>query len=364
MAPGGIETLVLDLLNACEGGERAVVVSLEGERDELVRAWPALMPHRGGIIALGAGPGRRFALVPGLVKTLSRLRPTRVFAHHIGPLLYGGLAARLALVSRLVHVEHDAWHYEQTASHERILRLCELLLRPRHFAVSKPIAQRLAEFLPDAAVEVVPPGVDLARFHPDGRATARARLGIDEGTRLIGTVGRLHPVKGQRFLIEALARLGPECALVIAGEGSERAELEACARAHAVADRCHFLGHRDDVADILPGLDVFALPSLREGLPRAVLEAQAAGVPVVATRVGALADAVAPASGRLVPAEDAVALAGALGDVLRDPRSRHAIGAETRAFVSAKYDFARIRRCYAPDGGRSTEDALTRIQSV
>ena len=364
MAPGGIETLVLDLLGSCEDGERAVVVSLEGERDGLVEAWPELQPHRDRVFGMGAGPGRRFGIVPSLTKVLFRLRPARVFVHHIGPLLYGGLATRLALVPRLIHVEHDVWHYEQAASHQRILGWCERLLRPHHFAVSRPIAWRLQELLPAVSVDVVPPGVDLQRFHPERRDAARASLGIDGNTRLIGTVGRLDPVKGQQFLIGALARLEGDCTLVLAGEGSERTRLEDCARALGVTERCRFLGHRDDVADILPGLDVFALPSLNEGLPRAVLEAQAAGVPVVASRVGALAEAIAPGTGRLVPAGDAAALAAALDEVLREPRPRNAIAVETRAFIAANYDFAHIRRRYAPEAVRSHGRALTHTQSV
>ena len=364
MAPGGIETLVLDLMRSGSPDERTVVISLEGKTEKLIQDWPALTPFRDDIVGLEAPEGRRFSLVPKLAMTLRGLKPAKVFAHHIGPLLYGGLATRAAFAGHLVHVEHDAWHYEENPSHQRILKFCERFLRPHHFAVSQPIARCLGELLPGAKVDVVAPGIDLSRFQPERRAQARADLGIAGDLPVIGTVGRLHPVKGQRFLIEAVSKLPTQCALVFVGGGSERDNLEALARELGVATQCHFLGHRDDVAALLPGFDVFALPSLGEGLPRAVLEAQAAGVPVVASDVGALRDAIAPGTGQLVPPKDAAALAIALEGMLSDGRPREAIANETRAFIAANFDFSKTRHRYAPTVSELSEAGFGRAQSV
>ncbi len=364
MAPGGIETLVLDLMRSGSPEERTVVISLEGKTEELIKDWPALAPFRDDIVGLEAPDGRRFSLVPKLAMMLRRLKPVNVFAHHIGPLLYGGLAARAGFTGRLVHVEHDAWHYEDNPSHQRILKFCERFLRPHHFAVSHPIARRLGEMLPGATVDVVAPGIDLSRFKPERRAEARAALGLDGDVAVIGTVGRLHPVKGQRYLIEAVSQLDRPCALVFVGGGSERENLEALARELGVAGQCHFLGHRDDVATLIPGFDIFALPSLGEGLPRAVLEAQAAGVPVVASDVGALTDAIAPGTGHLVPPKDAAALAAALAAMLGDERPRESIASETRAFIAANFDFSKTRHRYAPTVSGLSETGFGQAQSV
>ena len=90
-------------------------------------------------------------------------------------------------------------------------------MRPHHFAVSKPIARRLKEMLPGAKIDVVEPGIDLSRFRPERREQARALLGVGDGVAVIGTVGRLHPVKGQRFLIEAVCVLKEPCAVLFVG---------------------------------------------------------------------------------------------------------------------------------------------------
>ena len=145
-------------------------------------------------------------------------------------------------------------------------------------------------------------------------------------------------VKNQVVLIDALASLrqqntaGAQPILVIAGEGPEREALEKHAARLGVQHAVHMLGHRDDMADVLPSFDVYALPSLNEGLPRAVLEAQAAGLPVVATDVGALAAAVCRDSGRLVPHSDPQALVDALASALAAPLDP----ATPRAFVESR----------------------------
>src|SRR5690349_3138791 len=109
MAPGGIETLVLDLVRA--GSGRDSIFSLQASRSELTAAWTTLGGLDGALEGFGRRPGVQPGLSLALARRLSALRPRAVFVHHIGPLLYGGAAALLARVPRLIHVEHDAWHY-------------------------------------------------------------------------------------------------------------------------------------------------------------------------------------------------------------------------------------------------------------
>lgn len=315
MQPGGIETMALDLQAAPAIG--GVIVSLLDTTDRLVAAWPALRTIENRLIGLDQQQCSHFALHGRLVRLLRRLRPQGVILHHIGPLFHGGIAARLAGVRRIVHVEHDTWHYRENPRHRQLSRLCERVVRPSRVAVSSEVADGVREFLPAAQFTIIPPGIDTDRFLPANCALARKSLSFDPTWRVIGTVGRLVPIKGQQFLINAMAALPEDVHLAIVGDGPERATLEAQTARYGVAPRVHFLGQRSDPENILPAFDVFCLPSLNEGLPRAVIEAQACGVPVVASDVGALRHAVA-ATGRIVPAADANALASAIRALLVD----------------------------------------------
>lgn len=321
LAPGGIETLVLDIVG---GSASDLVFSLQGDRPELLEKWPALRPISERVEGFRRN-GLDLRLVPRLTRALREANAKTVFLHHLGPLLYGGLAARMAGVPRIIFVEHDAWHYEDRA--ERLLsRALLTLLRVRVVAVSRQVADRLGTIVPGKEITVIAPGIDIERFTPGDKQVARRRLGLDAGWRIVGSVGRLHPVKGHRFLIEALHGLPRDLHAVFVGDGPVRAQLEQLAEELALSERIHFLGHRDDLEGIYPAFDVFCLPSLSEGLPRTLLEAQASGIPVVATNVGGVPEAVCDVSGLIVPPADANALAAAIRqtldrDVSQSPRS-------------------------------------------
>lgn len=332
MRPGGIETMALDL--ARDGELAGPIVSLAGDRDSLVAAWPGLASSSARLIALDQGPVRPWTLVRRLVRLMRAERPRAVILHHIGPLLHGGLAARLAGVPRIVHIEHDAWHYADP-KHRLIAKACDWLVRPSRVAVSDEIATRVRELLPSSRFSVIAPGIDTTRFVPAEKAAARARLGIPAEARVVGTVGRMVEVKGHSVLLDAMAQLtgGELCVLV--GDGPDRVALEAQAHRLGIADRVRFLGLRSDAEAVVPAFDVFCLPSFAEGLPRALLEAQSCGVPVVASNVGGVARAIAP-GGRLVSARDAEALADAVRAAFAarpDPQT-------TRDFVVATFSLA------------------------
>lgn len=338
MAPGGIETLTLDLVRNGDGDDR--IFSLEGEPGDLVAHWPALLPVAQRLEAFAAGPGLKPALVFSLARRLRQLRPQAVFVHHIGPLLYGGLAGRIAGVPTIAHVEHDVWHYEQP-SHRRIIGWAEPLIRPHHVAVSQNAAGVISAMLPGASVSVIPNGIDLERFRPGDKLAARSALGLDPAWRIVGTAGRLVAVKAQDVLIRAAASLPEDCHVVIAGSGPERETLERCAIDCGVAHRVHFVGHVDRVETVLPAFDVFCLPSHAEGFPRSVIEAQAARLPVVATDVGALSEALCPEASRIVPPGDPEALARALAETLALPFTR-----APRDFVERQYSWSRTLASY------------------
>lgn len=346
LAPGGIETLVLDLLRKGDGSDK--VISLEGTREELIAKWPALNDIAAQLIALDRPPGLRPKLVEDLRKLFRHEKPRAIYAHHIGPLIYACPAARLAGVPGVVHVEHDAWHYEQPRR-KRLAQALEATTRPKHVAVSQEIADKLARFLPAARITVIPNGVDLDRFRPGDKAQARAALGLPSHARVVGTAGRLVAVKAQADLITALKYLPDDVVVVLVGDGEERQALEAHADALGYSDRVVMLGHRDNLHEILPAFDVFALPSLNEGLPRSVIEAQACGVRVVASDVGAMRQAVCARTGRFVPPGQPEQLAAALLEALEQPPA-----VSPRAFVEANYSFAETLRAYRAVGGLET----------
>lgn len=310
LSPGGLEVLALDLAQHVPNVSAHWLVSLEGTRDELVAAWPRLAPFKDQIIALNkpAGLSPRTAL--GLRAVLKDKQIDVVHSHHIGPLLYGGIAARLAGVKAHIHTEHDVWHLEQGRA-AQIEKLALKIAKPTHIAITAQMATVLQQYF-GQAVTVIPNGVDTQRFDLGDKAAARQALGLaPHGRQVIGTASRLQYVKGVDLLIEAAALLPTDKAplVLIAGGGDEAQQLQAQAQALGLDEtRMRFLGHIDSMPDFLAVLDLYVQPSRREGLPLAPLEALSAGVPVVMTQVGG-ANEVRAAGGHIVAAADAPALA-------------------------------------------------------
>src|SRR5262249_22749043 len=189
-----------------------------------------------------------------------------------------------------------------------------------------------------------------AALDDDGRSKQRAallrELNLDEGAKLIGIVARLQPVKGHRYFIEAAGRIAavePKAHFLLVGDGALRREIEEQAARVGVNDRVHLLGDRNDAALIAAGFDVAVSASLHEGLPNAVMEAMAAGAPVVATAVGGTPELVIDgATGFLVPPADVDALARRILDTLRNPESSARIAAQGRRRVLAQFGMRRM----------------------
>jgi glycosyltransferase involved in cell wall biosynthesis len=162
---------------------------------------------------------------------------------------------------------------------------------------------------------------------------------------LLVSVGRLKYPKDFPTLLDAAARLaGRRFTLEVVGDGPERPELESRHAELALDGRVRLGGERGDVPELLARADVVVLSSRSEGLPVSVIEAMAAGLPVVASSVGGLPELVADGeTGILVPAGDAVALADALARLLDDPELRRSYGAAARRRALERFDLARFR---------------------
>jgi glycosyltransferase involved in cell wall biosynthesis len=205
-------------------------------------------------------------------------------------------------------------------------------------ANSSAAAEQLAqEGVPARRIRLIPNGVDAARF------TRRPAAGP---LRRIAMVANLRREKGHDVLIDAAPAIlaaHPDAEFVLAGDGPEAAALAARARTRGVADRVVFLGATRDVPEVLAGSDVFVLPSRSEALPNAVIEAMAAGLPVVASEVGGIPELIAQGvTGLLVAPGDPPALAGAIGYLLDHPAAAADLGCAARDYVSRELGFGRL----------------------
>jgi glycosyltransferase involved in cell wall biosynthesis len=183
------------------------------------------------------------------------------------------------------------------------------------------------------------------------RQSLRQQLGVAATTRVIGTVGRLNWAKDQAGLIRAFRLLRerqPDAVLVLIGDGELRGALQQTAHDEGVADSVHFLGDRNDVRELLQGLDLFVLSSVSEGYSMALLEACAVALPIVATDVGGNGEIVRDGeTGRLVPASDAAALAAGMLALLERPAQAAAMAQAARAWVETHGSLETMAARYA-----------------
>jgi glycosyltransferase involved in cell wall biosynthesis len=201
--------------------------------------------------------------------------------------------------------------------------------------------------VPAAKARVVLHGVDTQLFRPADRAVARRSVDLPVDAFVVGTVGRLEAQKSHDVLIRAAAGIveggrAPDLHLVIAGEGSKRQSLELLASELGMQDRVHFLGHLEPSWSLYPAFDIFALASAWEGLPLSLLEAMSCGIPVIATDVGGVRDAVTDRSnGFLVPTQSVDELARAIAAMI-DVTRRAEMGHAARIDAQRRFDVRRM----------------------
>jgi glycosyltransferase involved in cell wall biosynthesis len=195
-------------------------------------------------------------------------------------------------------------------------------------------------------VDVIRNGVDLesSAFSPEGRAQKRRELGVADGELLLGCVGRLDPQKGQETLLKALAKAPGR--LVIVGVGPDREKLERLAADLGLGKRCMFAGEVPDARPWLSAIDLLVHPAVFEGTPNVVMEAMAAGRPVLATNVDGISEVLEDGrTGRLVPPGDADALAAAIYELASNTPARLELGVRA-AEQARKFDLDAMIRAY------------------
>lgn len=295
---GGAETLLLAALKAAD--QRSVsslVCSLSDKGpvgEEMEQAGIEVVP-------LGRMRHKRFDV--GIILRLCRLMRHRevdiVHTHLYHASRYGRIAAILARVPYVVATFHNV--YNTTRFKQHCFNWALSKVTDRVIAVSEAVKDHLVRYdhLHPASIMVLPNAIDLRVFGGHNKAEARRSLGVPSDAYLIGTVGRLELQKGHIVLLQAMRELITECpearALIVGG-GSQEGRLRRLADDLGLSDRVIFAGVRRDIPDVLSALDLFVLPSLWEGIPLALLEAMASGLPVVATRVGGVPEIISDRS--------------------------------------------------------------------
>ncbi len=293
-----------------------------------------------------------------LIRLVRRHRPEIVHTHTAKAGQLGRLAAWLApgVTPIIVHTYHghvlEGYFGPLKQAFYRSLERAMARVTRRLIGVSQATVDDLVRLrvAPRERFEVVPLGLDLDALLalPAGRSgDLRAELGLSDEEVLVVSMGRLVDIKRLDVLLEAVARArgaGAPLALALVGGGPLREELVALAARLDIGDHVRFLGYRTDVARILAGADVAALSSDNEGTPVALIEAAAAGLPLVATDVGGVSEVLTAGSGTLVASGDDEALGKALAGLAFDPGLRARQGAAARAHVASRYTAERLVR--------------------
>lgn len=343
-AAGGLENVLVQLVNGLphDGFRHTIIALTEADATFAARIGRSDVE----IISLHKPPGQPFGLYPRMFGLLRRLRPDVLHSCNIAALEFQPIAA-LAGVPRRIHAEHGWDVADPDGSNPHYQRLRRFY---RHFvhafvAVSSQLHDYLRDRIgvPPQQLHLIPNGVDTQQFR---LRTADDGLPRDFPFRhsehfVIGTVGRLEPIKHQALLVDAFLGLlaaRPDWAdrlrLAIVGSGPEAEVIAARMAAAGHAGRLWLPGARSDIAEVLRHFDLFVLPSLAEGTSCTLQEAMASGLPVVATDVGGNADLLEHGRlGSLVPANDAAAMQAALAQAVEQgvrqvPAARHSI--ETR----------------------------------
>jgi len=279
---------------------------------------------------------RDAAALLALVALMRRYRPIVVHTHHSKGGLLGRLAAAIARVPIRVHTFHGTVFegYFSPRVSRAIVRVERAVARLTTQLVVLTDAHRaeLVEWRvasPDR-IEVVPLGLELGRFASADRTASRRRLGLDDDLIALVAAGRFAPIKRLDRMLRAFARVRaevPTAHLYLLGDGALRQDLEGLAASLGVNDAVTFAGWRDDVPDWYAAADVVVNSSDNEGTPLALIEAAASGRPVVATRVGGVADIVDDGrTGLLVDREDLPGFADGITRLARNAADRHRMG--------------------------------------
>jgi glycosyltransferase involved in cell wall biosynthesis len=348
--PGGTERLALDMALWFSHKYRMQIFCLDTPGQ-----WAGDARAQGiSVTCLNRRPGVDLSVPVRLAAWMKITRIDLIHAHQYTPWFYGGLARILRPKTKIIFQEHGR-HYPEIRKTKRILfnRLVLSPLTHRITAVSRDIRQRLVvyEGLKNQKIEVIYNGTcPLSPVTDDDRTALRAALGFESDDVVVAAVGRLDPVKNLALFFEGIARVAekvPRIKGLIVGDGPEADRLHARVQALGLSDRIVFTGFREDAVRLVQAADVFALVSFSEGTSMALLEAMAAGVPAVVTRVGGNSDIVADGrTGWVIESGDLEQLTGVLYRAVGDAGLRKTMGRAGQQQFFRQFEFNAMARAY------------------
>ncbi len=343
---GGAEGQLVRLALGLRGSPWVPVVAC---LSEVVEPHGASLREAGIRVASFPRQGSRdLSRIRALARFLRSERPALVHSFLVAANAYAYGACRLSGAGPLVVSSRTSMPIARRLSralHAWVFRRADAVI-----ANSVAVRDFTASYYGVAAgsIRVIPNGVAIEAFQPRPEAAAalRRRAGAGPGDLLVGTLGRLSREKNVALFVSMageIARTVPAARFLIAGDGPERRRLEEMARALSVSERAFFAGAGEDVASVLGAMDLFVATSDTEGMPNAVMEAMAASLPVVATRVGGTEEVLADGTaGRLVPPGDLAPLVEAVEGLLRDGALRRKMGEEGRARIAKEFSAGRM----------------------
>jgi glycosyltransferase involved in cell wall biosynthesis len=283
-------------------------------------------------------PVKDFKALISLVRLIFKEKPDIVHTHSSKGGILGRLAAKIAGVPHIIHTPHGHVFY----GYFRAFASRAFLWIEKIFSMFTDRIVALTDGEKNDYINLsvcsseklfkIHSGVDVEKFMQGNgnRVEKRRSLGLDQNEAVIGFVGWLLPIKGPDYLLKAMDRVWqrhPEASLVLVGKGDLDVDLRAEALKKNANGKVKFLGWREDIDEIMPLFDMLVLPSLNEGMGRVLVEAMAAGKPVVASRVGGIPDLVRDGeTGYLVPPADEKALADGIKKLLGDPEKAKQMG--------------------------------------
>jgi glycosyltransferase involved in cell wall biosynthesis len=339
---GGAEKWILSFSEAAKSrGLDITIISLEPFSEN--SPYHAQLESQGSkVFELSIPTLYNFTAMPGLLRIFKTEHFDLVQTHLAHANILGTLMGKLMSIPTVatLHSTHPG-----AAGHHRVRSVLErIMLRyisSEIVAVGKGVAEAHRFRLTGKSIKVIPnavePGMNLKAWE---REAVRVELAGDPRRTILMAVGRLIPLKGYSALFTVFAqvkRVHTEAILVIAGDGRLRSDLESQASSLGIRQDVHFLGFRNDIRRLLAAADIFVNCSDWEGLSIAMLEAMAAGLPVLATRVGEAPFLLDDGRGILIPAQDPEALKKALMDLLDKPGTWHEMGKSARSFVDSNY---------------------------
>ena len=339
---GGMERLVADLAIGRTSGKTSILcLNKLGTLGEQIEQEVAIK-------VLNIPKNLLFATL-AVYKALRKLKPDVIHCHNMQAHFFGSICAMFIPNTQVVLTKHG--QYIPTSGLASVIN--KLTLRKsKIIGVSADITRIMQQWITKNSypIEYIANGISLAPYQTlKLKALAKKDFGIEQSTFCVGIVARLSPPKEHLLLIDAVATLAettPDINLII-GDGPLRKTIDAYITSHHYQSIVTMLGEREDIANILNALDVFALTSSSEGIPMTILEAMAASLPVVATNVGGIPQVVINnETGILVENKDKTALVNAIQSLIENPKKMTAFGEQGRLLLENNYSIKQVAAIY------------------